>query len=200
MIAMPTTQVDINPRLRTLVQPNELALHLILNAVIVYETFSDGLRARELLQQVCTLPNQNLSVNVLAWSFANLYHRSESETDFAPANGAHLVIVSIERNHPLPHHVKTWIERCVADNPSGPSFLACLHGESYPPTLSLTPCLRQIAAKWDLPSASWGEPDSSTDIELPINLLCEKHIPKKNFPNPPFRPLHAHFDAGGINE
>jgi hypothetical protein len=144
----------------------------VLNVVVLYESFRDGVRVRKALDRISWATGRVIRFDVRGWDFASI--GGTDEPGIALANGADILIVSMRADKALPPPVMRWVEDCVADNADGPSILVGTSGATLTSSSVLSSSLGAIAEKWHLHSFSCEHFANQETRDLAVKLLSRK--------------------------
>lgn len=116
--------------------------------VIACENSITGVRALELYQRLSHRLADNFPLNHTVWRFPALEVPKVRQAASTEAGIADMIVLSIEGESPLPHHVRAWLESCLSSNPEQSRALVVLLGTSAerPETAVTCEYLRTLTA------------------------------------------------------
>lgn len=180
---------------------SQLTLHRsgVLNAVIVYEMFEDGMRARGLLERLAAASGRQLRFDIRAWDYASLCGSEETMPDIARADGADCMIIAAGVDEALPAPVMRWIESCIADNPHGPAVIVGVRDGEAPVRSRFHASIHAIADKWRVQFLRCVEFEMRMMGDLAWRLLTRRPATSRRFSDA-LSHLPARYEHAGINE
>lgn len=171
----------------------------VLNAVVVYETFEDGVRVRGLLERLAAASGHELRFDIRAWDYASLCGPDETMPDITRADGADCMIVAAGIDDALPSAVTRWIECCIADNPQGPGVIVGVKPADAPMRSRFHASIHAVADKWRVQFLRGIEFEMRMMGDLAWRLLTRQPAGARRFSDS-WSQMPARYEHTGINE
>lgn len=171
----------------------------VVNVVVVYESYPDGVRVRDALDRIALASSYDLRFDIRAWDFETIRAGGGIVPDISHADGADCMVISAACDVALPAALARWVEGCVADNANGPAVMVGMCGDDSDPLSPLHRSVSLIAAKWHLQYLGGAEFEQAFDRSFSHNVVTRRAAGIGRFIEA-CRVSPGRYERAGINE